>query len=41
MLLLQGQGPYAGQLKKIDQDIKDIQKRVNEKLGRPFSSYTG
>ncbi|KIM30894.1 hypothetical protein M408DRAFT_327829 [Serendipita vermifera MAFF 305830] len=28
-----GQGPYAGQLKKIDQDIKDIQKRVNEKLG--------
>ncbi|CAG7846639.1 26S protease regulatory subunit 7 homolog AltName: Full=Protein CIM5; AltName: Full=Tat-binding homolog 3 [Serendipita indica DSM 11827] len=28
-----GQGPYAGQLKKIEQDIKDIQKRVNEKLG--------
>ncbi|KAG8758693.1 26S proteasome regulatory subunit 7 [Serendipita sp. 396] len=28
-----GQGPYASQLKKIDQDIKDIQKRVNEKLG--------
>lgn len=29
----QGQGPYAARLKKIDQEIKDVQKRVNEKLG--------
>ena len=29
----QGQGPYAAQLKKIEVDIKEIQKRVNEKLG--------
>ncbi|KAF8509901.1 P-loop containing nucleoside triphosphate hydrolase protein [Gautieria morchelliformis] len=28
-----GQGPYAANLKKIEIDIKDIQKRVNEKLG--------
>ncbi|PCH38305.1 26S proteasome subunit P45 [Wolfiporia cocos MD-104 SS10] len=28
-----GQGPYAQKLKKIEQDIKDAQKRVNEKLG--------
>ncbi|KAH8833500.1 P-loop containing nucleoside triphosphate hydrolase protein [Flagelloscypha sp. PMI_526] len=28
-----GQGPYAAALKKADQDIKDIQKRINEKLG--------
>jgi hypothetical protein len=30
---LQGQGPYAVQLKKIEGDIKEIQKRVNEKIG--------
>lgn len=30
---IQGQGPYAAQIKKTEQDIKDIQKRVNEKLG--------
>lgn len=29
----QGQGPYAVQLKKVEGDIKEIQKRVNEKLG--------
>ena len=29
----QGQGPYAAQIKKIEVDIKDIQKRVNEKMG--------
>ncbi|GJJ12030.1 26S protease regulatory subunit 7 [Clathrus columnatus] len=29
-----GQGPYAAQLRKTEQDIKDIQKRVNEKLGK-------
>lgn len=29
----QGQGPYAVQLKKVEVDIKEIQKRVNEKLG--------
>ncbi|KAJ3517803.1 hypothetical protein NLJ89_g289 [Agrocybe chaxingu] len=28
-----GQGPYAAKLKNADQDIKDIQKRINEKLG--------
>ncbi|CCM02909.1 uncharacterized protein FIBRA_05023 [Fibroporia radiculosa] len=28
-----GQGAYASRLKKIEQDIKDAQKRVNEKLG--------
>jgi hypothetical protein len=31
----QGQGPYAEQLKKIEGDIKEIQKRINEKLGTP------
>jgi len=29
----QGQGPYATQLKKTEADIKDVQKRINEKLG--------
>jgi 26S proteasome regulatory subunit T1 len=28
-----GQGAYAKELKKADADIKDIQKRVNEKMG--------
>ncbi|KAF9257806.1 26S proteasome subunit P45 [Marasmius fiardii PR-910] len=28
-----GQGPYAHQLKTIESDLKDIQKRINEKLG--------
>ncbi|CED84262.1 26s proteasome subunit p45 [Phaffia rhodozyma] len=28
-----GQGPYARQLKKIESEIVDIQKRVNEKIG--------
>ncbi|KDQ60572.1 hypothetical protein JAAARDRAFT_45449 [Jaapia argillacea MUCL 33604] len=28
-----GQGPYALQLKKIEGDIKEVQKRINEKLG--------
>ncbi|KAF9001997.1 hypothetical protein BDQ17DRAFT_1390937 [Cyathus striatus] len=28
-----GQGPYAGKLKTVEKDIKDIQKRINEKLG--------
>ena len=31
--LLQGQGPYARQLKKIETEISDIQKRVNDKIG--------
>jgi 26S proteasome regulatory subunit T1 len=31
--MCQGQGPYAAQLKKIENDIKEIQKRVNEKMG--------
>lgn len=30
---VQGQGPYASRLKKIEQDIKEVQKRINEKLG--------
>lgn len=29
----QGQGPYAKQLKTVENDIKEIQKRVNEKMG--------
>jgi len=28
-----GQGPYASRLKKIETDIKDVQKRINEQLG--------
>ncbi|KZT26318.1 26S proteasome subunit P45 [Neolentinus lepideus HHB14362 ss-1] len=28
-----GQGPYAHQLKQIENDIKEVQKRINEKLG--------
>ncbi|OCH95260.1 26S proteasome subunit P45 [Obba rivulosa] len=28
-----GQGPYASRLKKTEQDIKEVQKRINEKLG--------
>ncbi|KAK0228194.1 hypothetical protein IW262DRAFT_1471903 [Armillaria fumosa] len=31
-----GQGPYAHTLKKVESDIKDIQKRINEKLGQSF-----
>ena len=30
---LQGQGPYAKQLKSIEAELKEIQKRVNEKMG--------
>jgi 26S proteasome regulatory subunit T1 len=30
---LQGQGPYSISLKKIENELKDIQKRVNEKMG--------
>ncbi|CAG8535573.1 1697_t:CDS:10, partial [Acaulospora colombiana] len=33
LLKTYGQGPYAKELKKIDNDIKDIQKRINEKIG--------
>jgi hypothetical protein len=33
LTLRQGQGPYATQLKKTESDIKDVQKRINEKLG--------
>lgn len=32
--LFQGQGPYAAKLKKIEADIKEVQKRINEKLGQ-------
>ncbi|KAG5637865.1 26S proteasome regulatory subunit 7 [Sphagnurus paluster] len=31
-----GQGPYAHRLKTVETDIKDIQKRINEKLGLPL-----
>jgi hypothetical protein len=31
--LAQGQGPYAAQLKKTEADMKEVQKRINEKLG--------
>ena len=31
--LKQGQGPYAKDLRKLENDIKDAQKRVNEKIG--------
>ncbi|RHZ46095.1 hypothetical protein Glove_634g11 [Diversispora epigaea] len=33
LLKTYGQGPYANDLKKTDTDIKDIQKRINEKIG--------
>jgi 26S proteasome regulatory subunit T1 len=29
----QGQGPYSLALKKIENELKEIQKRVNEKMG--------
>lgn len=29
----QGQGPYAKAIKRIESELKDIQKRVNEKMG--------
>lgn len=31
--LTQGQGPYARELKTIENDIKEVQKRINEKMG--------
>ncbi|CAG8571827.1 11959_t:CDS:10, partial [Funneliformis caledonium] len=33
LLKTYGQGPYAKELKKTDNDIKDVQKRINEKIG--------
>ncbi|KAI9312936.1 P-loop containing nucleoside triphosphate hydrolase protein [Dichotomocladium elegans] len=33
LLKTYGQGPYAKELRELEQDIKDIQKRVNEKIG--------
>ncbi|KAJ3071891.1 26S proteasome regulatory subunit 7 [Podochytrium sp. JEL0797] len=33
LLKTYGQGPYAKELKKIETDIKEVQKRVNEKMG--------
>jgi 26S proteasome regulatory subunit T1 len=35
--LIQGQGPYGAKLKSVDLDIKEIQKRINEKLGQSNS----
>ncbi|TPX33304.1 hypothetical protein SmJEL517_g03738 [Synchytrium microbalum] len=33
LLKTYGQGPYAKELKKIEADLKDTQKRINEKMG--------
>lgn len=33
LLKTYGQGPYAAALKKLDVEIKEVQKRVNEKMG--------
>jgi 26S proteasome regulatory subunit T1 len=33
MHFLKGQGAYAAKLKKTEQDIKEVQKRIDEKLG--------
>ncbi|PKI82626.1 26S proteasome regulatory subunit 7 [Malassezia vespertilionis] len=33
LLRTYGQGPYAGSLKRMDTEIKDVEKRVNEKMG--------
>ena len=30
---IQGQGPYSLALKKIEKELKEIQQRVNEKMG--------
>ena len=30
---MQGQGPYGKELKKIEGELSDIQKRINEKMG--------
>lgn len=30
---MQGQGPYSIALKNIEKELKDIQKRVDEKMG--------
>ena len=40
LLRTYGQGPYASALKRIDQEIKDTEKRVNEKMGVK-ESHTG
>lgn len=31
--MAKGQGPYGATLKQLELDIKEVQKRVNEKLG--------
>lgn len=33
LLKTYGQGPYAAALKSLDNEIKEVQKRVNEKMG--------
>lgn len=33
LLRTYAQGPYANALKRIDQEIKEAEKRVNEKMG--------
>ena len=37
----QGQGPYGSRLKTVEIDIKDIQKRINEKLGKEVTAQFG
>lgn len=33
LLKTYGRGPYADALKKIEQEIEDVRKRVNERMG--------
>ena len=33
LMIPQGQGPYARELKQIEGELKDIQKRINERMG--------
>ena len=33
LLKTYGQGPYAGALKRIDAEIKEVEKRVSERMG--------
>lgn len=36
-----GTAPYAQAIKKVEEDVKDLQKKVNEKIGEPrFISST-
>ncbi|CEJ01025.1 Putative 26S protease regulatory subunit 7 [Rhizopus microsporus] len=39
LLKTYGQGPYTKELKTLEQDLKDIQKRVNEHIGILSSNF--